>query len=107
MYSIADFLQDVKGVFDDTFLNDVYAHFNMQRNANDFSANLMFSDRDPDALTNREILANLLESEDMSPSEKGFLTKYKNKLSTIEAAEAEIAKMEAELTELKKKGKKD
>lgn len=106
-YSIADFLQDVKGVFDDTFSNDVYAHFNMQRNANDFSANLMFSDRDPDALTNREILANLLESEDMSPSEKGFLTKYKNKLSTIEAAEAEIAKMEAELKDLKKNGKKD
>ncbi len=66
-----------------------------------------FSDRDPDALTNREILANLLETEDMTPSEKGFLTKYKNKLSTIEAAEAEIAKMEAELKELKKKGKKD
>ena len=28
-------------------------------------------------LSNREILANTLESEDMSPSEKGFLTKYK------------------------------
>ena len=27
--------------------------------------------------SNREILANLLETEDMSPSEKGFLTKYK------------------------------
>ena len=66
-----------------------------------------FSDRDPDALTNREILANLFEAKDMTPSEKGFLTKYKNKLSSIEASEAEIAKMEAELKELRKKGKKD
>lgn len=67
----------------------------------------MHSDRDPDALTNREILANLLETEDMSPSEKGFLTKYKNKIAQIEANEAEISEMEAELKELKKAGKKD
>ena len=107
VYSIADFLQDVKGVFDDTFSNDVYAHFNMQRHANDFSANLMYSDRDYDAPTNREILANLLESEDMSPSEKGFLTKYKNKIAQIEANEAEISEMESELKELRKAGKKD
>ena len=106
-YSIADFLQDVKGVFDDTFSNDVYAHFNMQRHANDFSDNLMFSDRDYDVPTNREILANLLETEDMSPSEKGFLTKYKNKISQIEANEAEISSMESELKELRKAGKKD
>ena len=50
--------------------------------------------------SNREILANLLETEDMSPSEKGFLTKYKNKIAQIEANEAEIAAMESELKEL-------
>lgn len=57
--------------------------------------------------SNREILANLLETEDMSPSEKGFLTKYKNKIAQIEANEAEISSMEAELKELRKAGKKD
>ena len=67
----------------------------------------MHSDRDPDALTNREILANLLETENMSPSEKGFLTKYKNKIAQIEANEAEISEMEAELKELRRAGKKD
>lgn len=67
----------------------------------------LYSDRDYDAPTNREILANLLESEDMSPSEKGFLTKYKNKISQIEANEAEISEMESELKELRKAGKKD
>lgn len=57
--------------------------------------------------SNREILANLLETEDMSPSEKGFLTKYKNKIAQIEAKEAEISEMESELKELRKAGKKD
>lgn len=57
--------------------------------------------------SNREILANLLETEDMSPSEKGFLTKYKNKIAQIEANEAEISEMESELKELRKAGKKD
>ena len=57
--------------------------------------------------SNREILANLLETEEMSPSEKGFLTKYKNKIAQIEANEAEIASMESELKELRKAGKKD
>ena len=57
--------------------------------------------------SNREILANLLETEEMSPSEKGFLTKYKNKIAQIEANEAEIAAMESELKELRRSGKKD
>ncbi len=42
-YSIADFLQDVKGVFDDTFSADVYNRLGAARKNNDFSKNLMFS----------------------------------------------------------------
>ena len=57
--------------------------------------------------SNHEILANFLETENMSPSEKGFLTKYKNKIAQIEANEAEISEMEAELKELRRVGKKD
>ncbi len=64
-----------------------------------------FSDRDPDAPTNRELLINALETDNMSPSEKGFLTKYKNKLSQIEANEAEISQMKSELADLKRNGK--
>ena len=77
------------------------------QSSNKISEDVLLSDRDPDALTNREILANLIESEDMSPSEKGFLTKYKNKIAQIEANEAEIPEMESELKELRKAGKKD
>lgn len=65
----------------------------------------MFSDRDPDVPTNRELLINALETDNMSPSEKGFLTKYKNSLSKIEANEAEISRVRSELRELQKNGK--
>lgn len=62
-YSIADFLQDVKGVFDDTFSNDVYMHLGTQRATSDFSANLLFStDEDTDSVSTRSLLANALES---------------------------------------------
>jgi hypothetical protein len=56
-------------------------------------------------LSNREMLADMLERDDMSPSQKGFLTKYKNKIAQIEANERKIADMTAELDALKKSGK--
>lgn len=106
--SIAQLLDFVNRYFPDILPESVWRHYgHAVRPDGELGKSALFSDRDPDALTNREILANLLETEDMSPSEKGFLTKYKNKLSTIEAAEAEIAKMEAELKDLKKNGKKN
>ena len=56
-------------------------------------------------LSDRERLAAMLESDDMSPSQKGLLTKYKNKLSEIEANEAEITRLTEELDALKNQGK--
>ena len=56
-------------------------------------------------LSNREMLADMLERDDMSPSQKGFLTKYKNKIAQIEANEQKISDMTAELDDLKKSGK--
>lgn len=42
-YSIADFLQNVKGVFDDTFSLDVYQRLGVPRAVNDFSKNMRFA----------------------------------------------------------------
>ena len=44
-YSIADFLVDVKSVFDDTFSNDVYKKLGVRRATTDFPANLIYSKR--------------------------------------------------------------
>jgi hypothetical protein len=48
------------------------------------------SDRDPDALTNREILANMLDSVAESDRDKAFLDKYKARLAQIDEDKAEI-----------------
>jgi hypothetical protein len=45
-YKIADLLNDVKNIFDNTFSEDVYHHFGMARKEDDFSKNLLFSERD-------------------------------------------------------------
>ena len=106
--SIPHLIEIVKSTHQSILSDDVLSNLGEVRNPQgSYADKVLFSDRDPDTLTNREILAHLLETEDMTPSEKGFLTKYKNKLSSIETSEAEIAKMEAELKELRKKGKKD
>ena len=43
VYSIADFLENVKGVFDNTFSKDVYEKLGMSRKDDDFSKPLHFS----------------------------------------------------------------
>lgn len=45
-YNVAQFLEDVKMEFDDTFSKDVYQRLGMTRIKNEFSDNLLFSDRD-------------------------------------------------------------
>ena len=40
-YNIADFLNDVKKVFDNTFSEDVYRHFGTKRVYDDFSKHLL------------------------------------------------------------------
>ena len=45
-YNIAHFLNDVKGVFDNTFSNDVYQTLGAQRKQDGFSADLKFSTSD-------------------------------------------------------------
>ncbi len=45
-YNIAHLLANVKSEFDDTFSNDVYKHFGMQRNDNGDLEGLQFCDRD-------------------------------------------------------------
>lgn len=60
------------------------------------SDNNLHSDRDPDALTNREILANMLDSVAESDRDKAFLDKYKARLAQIDEDKAEIARLKEE-----------
>ena len=107
-YSIADFLQDVKGVFDDTFSNDVYKHFGTQRATSDFSPYLLYSEQDTDSVSTRSLLANALESVAQNDIEKNKLAQYKEKIALIEAEHEKLSKLRAEIKELSfAKGKRD
>ena len=88
------------GTFDKNNANTRFSQDLFEEFDEDVDAEVVEQER-----STREMLANMLESKDMSPSQKGMLTKYKNKLSEIEANEAEISKMTDQLDELKKSGK--
>lgn len=107
-YSVADLLNDVKSVFGDTFSEDVYKHFGMKREANDFSENLLYSDRDPDSISNRNLLANALESAVKNDIEKNKLNEYKSKIDLIEAEQKKLSELRSEIKEISfSKGKRD
>ena len=85
-YSIADFLQDVKWVFDNTFSQDVYQHLGVQRTSDEFSKNLLYSDRYQSADTNSDILS-MVEKVEIGD----FRANEKVDLGTVsDAAAAEI-----------------
>ena len=73
-YSVAHLLEDVKGVFEDTFSEDVYNRLSTKRKENDFSKNLLYQDRDPDAAySNRTLLMNALKTTAQTPRERALL----------------------------------
>lgn len=49
-YNVAQFLEDVKAEFGDTFSEDVYQKLGMQRFNNDFSKNLIFQDKSQESI---------------------------------------------------------
>ena len=50
-YNISQFLDDVKGAFDDTFSHDVYSHFELTRRTSPFSNPLRYSLFTPASIT--------------------------------------------------------
>jgi hypothetical protein len=63
-------------------------------------AEMPFSDRDPDAVSTRNLLANSLESAAQNDIERNKLKEYKSKIDLIEAEEAKLTELRAEIKEL-------
>ena len=75
-YSIAHFLDDVKGVFKNTFSNDVYKTLGVQREQDDFSTGLMYSVDDNYTDYSVEDTTEAPESApDTNVGDKGHLTR--------------------------------
>ena len=84
-YSIAHLLEDVKGVFTDTFSEDVYDRLGTKREGTDFSENLQYQQR-TEILTDREVLemaSNEIAVSDLSKAEKDELRIFRERLSKL------------------------
>ena len=92
--SSAKVLADIKAYFDEGIVPE------QNENGETDIRQFLYSDRDADALTNREILANTLESAAQTEREKLMLEKYKAKLADIEIDQTELDRTNAELREL-------
>lgn len=69
---------------------------------------IRYSDRDTETISNRTLLANALDSVAKNDIEKNRLNQYKSKIALIEAEQARLAKIRAELRELYfTKGRRD
>jgi hypothetical protein len=68
----------------------------------------LHSDRDPDSVSNRSLLANALESVAQNDIERRKLEEYKSKIALIESEQAKLAEIRAKIKELSfAKGKRD
>ncbi|MBQ4067566.1 MAG: hypothetical protein IJD22_07980, partial [Clostridia bacterium] len=110
-YSIADLLADVKSVFDDTFSNDVYAHFNMnRRNTKGFSEHLQYSrgeGYDPYAeyhyYENRKVygesLVDALERTVETQEDQAIIDDYRKVEKEVDEMRTELAALNNEIFE--------
>lgn|GEM_PF-2065280 len=107
-YSIADFLQDVKGVFDDTFSLDVYNRLGVQRKASEFSQYLLHSDPEDDVKSDREILAGALMSVAQNEIERNALKVYQGYVKQLDDRTARLREVNAEIRSMMfQKGARD
>ena len=68
----------------------------------------LLSDRDPDSVSNRSLLANALESVAQNDIERNKLAEYKRKIALIESEQAKLAETREKIRELSfAKGKRD
>lgn len=103
-YRIADLLDDVKGVLDNTFSDNVYDHFGIKRTNDDFSQYLLFSDR----ASSRSMLVSALEPFVQTEEERAQLEKYKNDIEAMEAKERRLTELREEINNMQfTRGKRD
>ena len=69
---------------------------------------IRYSDRDPDSVSNRSLLANALESVAQEGDERNTLRNYKTNLRMLEAEQAKLADVKGKANEIRfKKGRTD
>ena len=99
--SISDLLDYVNRYFSDILPEDVLRHYgHVSRPDGKLGESALFSDRDPDALTPRNLLANALEESAVHEVEKKKLAEYKANIEKLYANEQELYEVRKEIKEL-------
>lgn len=99
-YSVADVLNDVKTVFDNTFSVDVYQKLNTSRKVDDFSSHLLYNLPVGEDTSPRALLSNALEAITTNPIEKQKLQEYKEKVAMLNAEEQKLNDLRKQIKKL-------
>ena len=101
--SIADYLDYVNQYFPSVLPEDVLKHYNhTERPDGDLAEDILYQDRDPDAVSNRTLLANALESTIDTSTQEGQnelrkLNEYKEMVNTLDEWNAKLTDLRSQL----------
>ena len=103
--SIADLLEGVNGLFDDVISEDVANRLGIERSESEFTERLRFQQRDPDQISDRELLATALQNVTQNADEWDNLRRYQKKIAALNEKQRMLEQTDARIAELK--GKSD
>ena len=99
--SIAQLLEFVNMYFPDILPEPVLRHFGYDaRPDGELGEKTLYSDRPTDSVSNRSLLAGALESVAQNDIERNKLKEYKGKIALIEAEQAKLSEIRAQIKEL-------
>ena len=98
-------LEGVNGLFDDVISEDVANHLGIERSESEFTERLRFQQRDPDQISDRELLATALQSVTQNADEWDNLRRYQKKIAALNEKQRMLEQTNARIAELK--GKSD
>ena len=104
--SVAEMLKNVKGAFDDVISEDVARHLGIERGTSEFTERLMYQLQDPTQITDREILANVMESAAENQAELDFVRRYRKRIASLNEKQAELEETNAAIVNARKAGKR-
>lgn len=107
--SIASLLDYVNEYFPDILPEDVLKHYGHDaRPEGKLGKDALYSDRDPDSVSNRSLLANAFEGVAQNDFEKQKIQEYKEQIELLDAQEQKLSELNAQIKELSfAKGKRD
>ncbi len=72
----------------------------LSKRFDDAESDIRYSERDPDAITDREILANILDTPDLTAEERNALNAYKDGIKKLDGLRADLKEQQAIVREL-------